>query len=142
MSKEIVSQGESFLVVLEDRTYGGVMNKVCLHIDGTSGKLQTGGTVTPGVYGATAATPSYTGGSTVLSGASLFGAVAAGHSGVGAITVAGALVGDAVVMVTNMTTPALATSSFESTVSVAGQVQQTSASNLSASTFSFLLAHQ
>lgn len=64
----------------------------------------------------------------------------AGSNGAGAVTVAGAVVGDTVTAVVNLSTPgAIATSSFESTVSVAGQVQQTSASNLSGSTFLFLL---
>jgi hypothetical protein len=64
-------------------------------------------------------------------------AVAAGHNGAGAITVAGAVVGDTVMCVVNLSAPALASSSFEATVSVAGQVQQTSASDLSGSTFMF-----
>lgn len=66
-------------------------------------------------------------------------AVAVGSNGAGAITVAGAVVGDTVTAAVNLTTPAVASSSFESTVSVAGQVQQTSASNLSGSTFHFLV---
>jgi hypothetical protein len=65
--------------------------------------------------------------------------VAAGNNGAGAITVAGTVPGDAVVLVTNLSTPANASASFEGTVSVAGQVQQTSASNLSGSTFQFLV---
>lgn len=66
-------------------------------------------------------------------------AVAVGSNGAGAITVAGAVVGDTVTAAVNLTTPAVASASFESTVSVAGQVQQTSASNLSGSTFLFLV---
>ena len=68
--------------------------------------------------------------------------VAAGSNGAGSITVTGAAVGDKVNAVTNLTTPALATSSFEATVSVANQVQQTSASNLSGSTYQFILVPQ
>lgn len=65
--------------------------------------------------------------------------VAAGSNGAGNVAVAGAVVGDTVVSVTNLSTPADASASFESTVSVAGNVKQTSASNLSGSTFLFLL---
>jgi len=54
----------------------------------------------------------------------------AGSNGAGAITTAGTKVGDSVEFVMGPTN-ADATSSFEATVSVAGQVQQTSASNLS-----------
>jgi hypothetical protein len=69
----------------------------------------------------------------------IIGGIAAGSNGAGAVTVAGAVVGDVVIMVTNLTTPGVASASFEATVSVAGQVQQTSASNLSGSTYQFLL---
>jgi hypothetical protein len=55
---------------------------------------------------------------------------ATGLAAAGAITTTGTLVGDNVAFVMGPTN-ADATSSFESTVSVAGQVQQTSASNLS-----------
>lgn len=73
------------------------------------------------------------------SGPNAIKAVVAGSNGVGAITVTGAKVGDSVEMVINLTSPADASSSFEASVSVAGQVQQTSASNLSGSTFLFLV---
>ena len=64
-------------------------------------------------------------------------AIAAGNNGVGAITVAGAVVGDTVVAVENLTTPAIVArgTSFEATVSVAGQVQQLSSSNLSGNNY-------
>lgn len=65
--------------------------------------------------------------------------VAAGNNGAGAITVAGTVPGDVVMLVTNLSTPANASASFESVVSVAGQVQQTSASNLTGSTYQFLV---
>jgi len=76
------------------------------------------------------------------SGPNAIKAVAAGNNGAGAITVAGTLVGDNVEMVVNLSAPADATASFEATVSIAGQVQQTSASNLSGSTFLFLVQPQ
>ena len=50
--------------------------------------------------------------------------------------------GDIVLLVTDITTPGNASASFESTVSVAGQVQQTSASNLSTMTYQFLIDPQ
>lgn len=67
--------------------------------------------------------------------------LAAGSNGAGAVTIAGALVGDHVeaVIKSDFTD---ATASFETTVTVAGQVQQTSASNLSGSTFLFLVQPQ
>src|SRR5436853_108678 len=67
------------------------------------------------------------------SGPNALKVVAAGNNGAGAITITGAKVGDHVEMVL-LSTFTDATSSFESTVSVAGQVQQTSASNLSGTT--------
>lgn len=71
--------------------------------------------------------------------APIFGAVVAGSNGVGPVTVANAVKGDTVIWVHNMTTPADASASFEGTVSVTGQVLQTSASNLSGSTYQFNL---
>lgn len=68
--------------------------------------------------------------------------VAAGSNGAGAITITGAKVGDNVEIVINLSTPADASSSFETTVTIAGQVQQTSASNLSGSTFLFCVQPQ
>ena len=69
-------------------------------------------------------------------------AVAAGLAAAGAVTVAGAKVGDNVEFALNLTGDADGTSSFESTVSVAGQVQQTSASNLSGNTYLFFVQPQ
>jgi len=66
---------------------------------------------------------------------------AAGNNGAGAITVAGAVVGDNVEFVMGPTN-ADASASFETTVSVAGQVQQTSASNLSANQYVFFVQPQ
>lgn len=53
-------------------------------------------------------------------------------NGAGAVTLAGAVVGDTVESVINITTPGDVSSSFEATISVAGQIQQTAATNLSA----------
>jgi hypothetical protein len=71
-----------------------------------------------------------------------FFVVAVGLNGAGAITVAGAKIGDIVTSV-NLTTPATtAANAFEAVVSVDGQVQQSSASNLSGLTYAFLLFPQ
>lgn len=58
--------------------------------------------------------------------------VVTGYNGAGTVTLAGVKVGDKVVAVINMTTPGDVTSSFESTISVDGQIQQTAATDLSA----------
>ena len=65
-------------------------------------------------------------GSTRTGAAPLF-AIAAGLSAAGAVTVTGTQVGDTVVMVLDMNAAPFVdvTSSFEATVSVAGQVQET-----------------
>ena len=55
-----------------------------------------------------------------------------GHNGAGAVTVAGVVVGDVVDSVINMTDLTDVTSSFEGVATVAGQVQQSAATDLSA----------
>jgi hypothetical protein len=68
-----------------------------------------------------------------------------GSNGAGGITIAGTQPGDTVVSALNLTDtgggpgPTNANSSFEPTVTVAGQVQQTSTSNLSGSWFLFIV---
>ena len=64
-----------------------------------------------------------------------------GRSGAGAITLTGAAVGDYVIMVTGLTTGALgnASASFEGAITVINQIQQSSASNLSANDYLALL---
>lgn len=75
------------------------------------------------------------------SGPNALKVLSAGAAAAGAVTIAGALVGDHVeaVIKSDFTD---ATSSFETIVTVAGQVQQTSASNLSGSTFLFFVQPQ
>ncbi len=64
------------------------------------------------------------------------------RKGAGAIPLPAAAVGDAVIDVRNITAPSTsASSSFESTISKAGQIQQTSASDLSANEYWFILLH-
>jgi len=65
-----------------------------------------------------------------------------GSNGAGSVTITGALVGDIVELVVNLTTPGDVTSSFESTISVAGQIQQTAATNLSGATCLFFINPQ
>lgn len=69
-------------------------------------------------------------------GATPFRVSAAGLNGAGAITAVGALVGDNVSFVTGPTN-ADSGSLFESTISVTGQVQQTSTTNLSGNQYIF-----
>lgn len=68
--------------------------------------------------------------------------VQAGSNGVGAVTLAGAVIGDTVENVANLTTPGDVTSSFEATISVAGQIQQTAVTNLSAAQLLFMVKAQ
>lgn len=68
--------------------------------------------------------------------------VVAGHNGAGAVTLAGAKVGDKVIQAINLTDDTDARSSFEATITVAGQIQQSSASDLSTKTISFELLSQ
>jgi hypothetical protein len=68
--------------------------------------------------------------------------VAAGSNGAGAVTVTGTKVGDNVELVLDLTDATDVTSSFEATVSVAGQVQQTAVTNLSGKTCVFFVQPQ
>lgn len=67
---------------------------------------------------------------------------AAGSNGVGPVTIANVQPGDTVISATDLsaTPPADVSSSFEATVTVAGQIQQSSASNLSAHGIMFAVA--
>jgi hypothetical protein len=69
------------------------------------------------------------------SGPNAVKAVFTGLSAAGSIVFAGAVVGDSVEIVVGLSTPGDASASFETTISVAGHIQQTSASNLSAVTY-------
>lgn len=62
-----------------------------------------------------------------------------GRSGAGACTLTGAAVGDVVQGVTGISTVGGAAASFETVITVVNQIQQTSASNLSAVTYMALL---
>lgn len=64
-----------------------------------------------------------------------------GRKGAGPIPLSSALVGESVIAVINIVTHANAASSFETTISKAGQIQQTSASDLSGQEFHFIVDH-
>jgi hypothetical protein len=57
--------------------------------------------------------------------------LAAGNNGVGSVSFPAAVDGDLVILALDLTTPANVTSSFEQVISTAGQIKQTSATNLS-----------
>lgn len=68
---------------------------------------------------------------------------AAGVAAAGPITVAGTQIGDFIVSFQGSSPPVtVAAGTFEVVASVAGQVQQTSASNLSGNTYVFLIIPQ
>jgi len=71
-------------------------------------------------------------------GAAVF-QLAAGNNGIGNVSFPGAVDGDAVLFALDLTTPANVTSSFETAISTAGQIRQTSASNLSSKTIFFVV---
>jgi hypothetical protein len=75
-------------------------------------------------------------------GAAAPGAVFTGLNGAGAVTLTGAKVGDKVVLLVNLTDATDGSGSFEATVTVADQLQQSSGSNLSAKKFAVLLLSQ
>lgn len=64
------------------------------------------------------------------------------HKGAGGIPLPGAAVGETVIDVRDITAPGVSSAaSFETTISKAGQIQQTSASDLSGHEFWFILIH-
>ena len=97
----------------------------------TTGNVGVGGNLT--VTGTTTLA-----GKTPMTG-KVYSIVQDGRNGAGALTLTGAKVGDTVVAIADLTTPGDLQSSFETTVSVAGQIQQSSASNLSAVEILFVL---
>jgi hypothetical protein len=65
-----------------------------------------------------------------------------GRNGAGSVPLPGAMVGESVLAVLNISTQASGASSFETTISKAGAIQQTSGSNLSGGEFYFILLHR
>jgi hypothetical protein len=108
--------------------------RIWLHgfIFGLAGDMQAGG-IKVGVMDNVAVFSPRTGATPLLG-------VATGLNGKGAITVTGTQVGDTLTLALNLTGTADATTSFESSVSVAGQLQQTSSSNLNGNTYLFFIA--
>jgi hypothetical protein len=66
--------------------------------------------------------------------------LAAGNNGAGSIAFPAAVDGDVVLLALDLTTPANVTSSFEAVISVAGQIRQTSGTNLSSKNILFQVA--
>ncbi len=62
-----------------------------------------------------------------------------GHNGAGACTLTGAKVGDMVQGIVNMTDGGSAATSFEATITVVNQIQQTGVQNFSAKRFAGLI---
>jgi hypothetical protein len=66
--------------------------------------------------------------------------LAPGSNGIGNIAFPAAMDGDVVLFALDLTTPANVTSSFETVISTAGQIRQTSATNLSMKNIFFQIA--
>jgi hypothetical protein len=75
-------------------------------------------------------------------GAAAPGTVVAGAAAAGAVTLTGAKIGDKVLALINLTDAADGSGSFEATITVADQIQQSSASNLSTKKYLVLLLAQ
>ncbi len=127
MPQFIVEEGDALQVDFLDRGFKGATTPAILKIDDKTAAVTLSGKA-------------------ALSGNAIVQFVAAGLAAPGAITATGAKVGDKVAgagQAFNITTPAItAAGVFEPTVTVKDQIQQVSATNLSASTFLFTLIHQ
>lgn len=139
MSKELVTPGSPIRWQYLDRSFGGRAVDILAVSDGLDGNVA--GSVTW-------STPhNFSGGlskagSPVLAGNPFLVVTQDGHSGAGSLALTGAVKGDKVMAVTGITTPADLSSSFESTITVAGHIQQSSATDLSAQVCQFILVHQ
>lgn len=71
-----------------------------------------------------------------------FSAVFAGVAAAGPVTLTGAAVGDKVIQLVNITDEANGAASFEATITIINQIQQSSASNLTTKNYSVLLLKQ
>lgn len=81
-------------------------------------------------------------GASVLAGNPFLVVSQAGAAAAGSLILAGAVIGDKVMAVTDLTTPLDRTAGFESTITVAGHIQQSTATDLSAKVCQFILIHQ
>ena len=143
MSKEIADRGNSFVVSSLNRAFGGVETEV-LRVSGGGLNPLTGNQENLGDLRITNPPGAKTiiNGGTALAGNPFIFAVISGLAAAGAQTFAGTVVGDKVVLVYDITDGTAPTNVWENSVSVAGQLQQTSASNLSAKSYLVMIAHQ
>lgn len=142
MSRELVTPGSPITWAYLDRSFGGRAVELLKVGDGLNG-IVAGAVAfkTPVDVSGALLTRN---GLPVLAGNPFLIVFVTGHNGAGSVTVAGAVKGDKVVSVIDLTAaPAVnVTADFESTITVAGHIQQTS-TNLSASTALMItLAHQ
>jgi hypothetical protein len=122
MSKEICSEGESFVVAYLNRKYAGGPAVDVLRVNGDIPKGPLGQVT---IYGH--AVPTLHG-------------YAVGLASAGSVTVPGTKVGDSVAQVLETTTPfSDVTANFEKVVTVAGHVRQTGATDLHLFTLMFVI---
>jgi hypothetical protein len=119
MPVHITTNGDEFVVQALDRSYKGKTAEVF--------KVDKNGVTT------VAGKVPYTG--------SIYSVVQVGRATAGGLTLTGALIGDQVEAIANLTTPGDLQSSFETVVTVAGQLQQSTATDLSAKQILFILNH-
>lgn len=130
----IVSLGEPFQIEYLDRKFGG-RSKVVFKVDDAAGVVTVPGTLS--VTGASTFT-----GQAKLPASSFRTYIGVGNAGAGHLTLASAKVGDIIVSVSDITDHTDISSGFESKVTVAGQIQQSSATDYSAKTLFILLLAQ
>jgi hypothetical protein len=132
------SAGDDFLIRQNDRGYNG-KGQNALKVDGLAATVTVSVPLTA-TAAVTLPVSTTIGGKTPDTG-SYFSVVQAGKNGAGALTLTGALIGDKVIAVANLTTPGDLQAGFETTVTVKDQIQQSSASDLSAKQCLFILHH-
>lgn len=120
MSTEVISSNDDFVIIRDDRNFGGVRTEA-FRISGKTGVVTAGGAV--------------------LGSKDLLVVVHAGKNLSGSLALPGAVVGDSVVAVTNLSSPGDGTANFESKITVAGHIQQSLNSDQSAVIYQFMLSH-
>jgi hypothetical protein len=121
MSTEVVQAGNDFVIIADDRNFGGVRTEA-FKIDGKTGVVTAGGAV--------------------VGPSELLVVTQAGKNLSGSLTLAGAVVGDKVVSVTNLSVPGNGAANFESKITVAGHIQQSLNTDQSAVIYQFILRHK